>query len=355
MALYNDGYEGAYLEGTPLQAGTFSFTVEVTDDASPAPDVETEMLTLDVAAPPPLTVSSSVLDTGVVGQYYEDEFEASAGIGGDTWTWASGSLPDGLTLESDGEISGYPTVPGTFKFTAEVTDEGSPIPDETSVDATLTVVPGSQLTVVTTHLPSATEGSYYYGSVSAFGGEGGYTWSVVSGTLPAGLTLESNGGLYGTPTAPGTVNFTVQVTDQAAPLPDVSSQQLAITVEPPPPLSVETTGLESGEQGQEYSQYIDAGGGLGSLSWSLVSGSLPSGLTLSSSGELFGIPQSAGTFKFTVQVEDSSSPIPEVATAALSLVLTPAGPLTTRPHRSARVPRASGTTNTSTPPAESIH
>ena len=324
VTLDSDGY----LYGSPLQAGSFSFTVEVTDDANPIPDVETEVLTLSVTAPPPLTVSFSTLDTAVVGQYYEDTFEATGGIGSDTWTWASGSLPGGLMLQSDGEIFGYPTVPGTFEFTAEVTDEGSPIPGETSVDATLVVVPGSQLTVVTTHLPSATEGSYYDGRVTAFGGEGDYTWLVASGTLPAGLTLESNGSLYGTPTSPGTVNFTVQVTDQATPLPDVASQQFTMTVAPPPPLTVETTGLESGVQGQEYSQYLDAQGGLGSLSWSLVSGSLPSGLTLSSSGELSGIPQSAGTFNFTVQVEDSTSPIPEVATASLSLALAPAGPVT---------------------------
>lgn len=69
------------------------------------------------------------------------------------------------------------------------------------------------LTVTTTSLPAATVGTAYSATLTASGGTGNYTWSLASGTLPAGLSLSSAGVISGTPTASGTSNFTVQVVD----------------------------------------------------------------------------------------------------------------------------------------------
>jgi hypothetical protein len=89
----------------------------------------------------------------------------------------------------------------------------------------------------------------------------------------------------------------------------------------PPPLAISTSTLDGATPGTSYTQSLSATGGRPPYSWSVTSGALPSGLTLSSSGTISGTPTSAGTFAFTVQVSDSSTPSPETASAALSITV----------------------------------
>ncbi len=98
---------------------------------------------------------------------------------------------------------------------------------------------------------------------------------------------------------------------------------------PPPPPSITTTTLPDGTTRQNYSQTLQASGGTGALNWSLPSGNLPGGLSLSSAGVISGTPSGIGTSNFTVQVQDSATP-PRTAAQALSIrVATPLGILTT--------------------------
>jgi Domain of unknown function (DUF4082)/Putative Ig domain len=93
---------------------------------------------------------------------------------------------------------------------------------------TLTVSPGP-LTITTTSLPDATAGVSYPATLAATGGTPPYTWSIASGTLPAGLTLApATGEISGTPTATGTSTFTVTVAAGAQHV----SRSLSITVDP---------------------------------------------------------------------------------------------------------------------------
>ena len=87
---------------------------------------------------------------------------------------------------------------------------------------------------------------------------------------------------------------------------------------PSAPPSITTTTLPDGTAGQPYNQTLQATGGTGSLTWSLMAGSLPSGLSLSGGGAINGTPTAAGVANFTVQVQDSASP-PRTATQALNL------------------------------------
>jgi hypothetical protein len=88
----------------------------------------------------------------------------------------------------------------------------------------------------------------------------------------------------------------------------------------PTPLSVNTTSLPNGTQSAAYSQSLSAAGGTPPYRWSLIAGTLPSGLILSTSGQISGTPANTGTSNFTVQVTDSSSPA-QTAGQALSIAV----------------------------------
>jgi hypothetical protein len=150
--------------------------------------------------------------------------------------------------------------------------------------------------------------------LAASGGAGGNTWSLAGGALPAGVTLAANGTISGTPTAPGTANFTVQVKDSNN---TTATKGLSITVNAAT-LVITTSSLPPAAVGAPYSQTMTATGGTGGNTWSLASGALPAGLTLSGSGTIGGTPTAPGPATFTVQVKDSSN---KTATKDLSITV----------------------------------
>lgn len=83
------------------------------------------------------------------------------------------------------------------------------------------------LVVTTQSLPSAIVGVFYSATLSASGGVPPYTWTVISGALPPGLSLDTAGNITGTPTTQGTYNFTVQVVD---PLGNVGSINVGVAL-----------------------------------------------------------------------------------------------------------------------------
>ena len=304
------------LSGTPSDApGTYTFTARVDDSGS---QNATKQLSIDVANP--LSVTTTSLAGGVVGQSYSASLASSGGKGSVTWSLASGSLPSGLTLNtSTGAISGTPTAGGTSTFTVQATDSGAPA--RTATSSSLSVTVADVLTITTSGLPGGAVGTAYSQSVNATGGTTPYTWSLANGTsLPPGLDLSASGGVVsGTPTASGTFNFTVQVTDQA----QTDTQDLSITVVPA--LTITTSSLPGGTVGSPYSQTLSATGGVPSYTWSLASGSLPPGLSLSASGGVVsGTPTTSGTYSFTARVTDGT----QTATQPLQIVVSPAPTLT---------------------------
>jgi len=90
----------------------------------------------------------------------------------------------------------------------------------------------------------------------------------------------------------------------------------------PPPVAITTTSLDDGTVGTSYSQTLAATGGSTPYTWSVISGSLPAGLSLNAStGEISGTPSTDGTSNFTVQVMDDNS---VTDTQALSITIDPA-------------------------------
>jgi len=113
--------------------------------------------------------------------------------------------------------------PGTYPVTVTA---GS----WTSNGSNLTI-DNNALQVTTTSLPNGYQWLNYGTNLSATGGVTPYSWSIVSGSLPAGLTLDPGTGLIsGTPSAFGTFNFTVRVTDSSTPTPQTADRPLSILI-----------------------------------------------------------------------------------------------------------------------------
>ncbi|HTV09028.1 MAG TPA: putative Ig domain-containing protein, partial [Candidatus Aquilonibacter sp.] len=302
------------ISGTPTASGTSTFNVTVKDSGSPAQSASGQV-SISVASTS-LAVHSVSLGAGVVGSSYSTTLTATGGTPGYTWSLASGSLPAGLTLSSSGIISGTPTGTGTATFTVTVADSGTPQQTASSQES-LTISP-STLTITSTSLSSGKEGSSYSTTLTATGGTPGYTWSVASGSLPAGLTLSNAGVISGTPTGSGTATFTVAVMDSGLPAQTTTTQEsIAIASSQ---LTITSTLLAQGTNGSAYSSSLAASGGAQAYTWTVSSGSLPAGLTLSSAGVISGTPTASGSASFTVTVTDSSSPM-QTASAQESIII----------------------------------
>jgi hypothetical protein len=161
------------------------------------------------------------------------------------------------------------------------------------------------LAVSTTSLPSGTANHAYSATLTASGGSGSYTWSISSGSLPSGLSLStSTGAITGTPTASGTSAFTATGADGQT----TASKNLSIAINPDvTPLTITTGTLPGGRVGVAYSTQLAAANGSTPYSWSIVSGALPTGLSLSTGGLITGTPSKVGTYTFTAQVRDAAS------------------------------------------------
>ncbi len=176
------------------------------------------------------------------------------------------------------------------------------------------------LGITTTTMANAALGQPYSETIRAVGGSNaGYGWTIIAGALPAGLNLSPSGTptatVSGTATVLGTFNFTVEVTDMVG---ATATAALQLDVGAGTALAIATASLPDGAEHQSYSQAVTAAGGSGSgYTWSIASGSLPPGLSLAVSGtpssSISGTPSIAGTYNFTVQVEDSAALVAQAA------------------------------------------
>ncbi|MBI3680377.1 MAG: putative Ig domain-containing protein [Acidobacteria bacterium] len=310
------------LTGTPTQAGTFDFDVQVSDTTG---DLASKRFRLVVSAP--FQITTQALPAGTVNQNYNVTLTSTGGRGTVTWGLESGTLPAGLLLNPTiGGITGVPTQAGDFVFTIFALDSSQP-PQRVTKSFTITIRGG--LSITTASLPDGEVGVAYSQTVQTAGGSSPYTWSVTQGQLPAGLSLDpSSGAITGTPTQAARFAFTIQVVDRLS-----QRAQQSYVVNILARLEITTASLPGGTVGAAYSGTVAATGGETPYAWSILTGSLPDGLSLgSATGAISGSPTRAATFNFTVQVSDRagrratrSYTIEILAGLAISTASLPAG------------------------------
>ncbi|MEN6602559.1 MAG: Ig domain-containing protein, partial [Bryobacteraceae bacterium] len=308
-----DGTAGV-IRGTPTTTGNYSFAITVTDYAG-TQDSYTFMLWIGSS----LSITTSSFPNGMVGENYSTILAATGGTPPYEWSVTGGSLPDGLSLSSGGILSGSPAAAGASTFTVQVRDAQRL---STTRTLNLVIVPALQITT-TSPLQSGVAGNAYSTQFAAVGGTSPYTWTVTSGTLAPGLTLDASSGLLeGTPTSTGTYSFAVTVADWGN---HKVTANFTLTVAA---TLVITTGspLPNGAVASPYSTRLATTGGVPPLKWSVSSGALPSGLTLdAASGTISGTPTTAGDFDFTITVSDDRQTAR--AQYRLTIALPPAPPL----------------------------
>lgn len=277
-------------------------------------------------APAALNITSSGTTTAVIGTPFNFVITVTGGTGAKTFS-LTGGLPAGLALNAaTGAITGTPTGPvATANFSITVVDSGTPQLTDTQALSIQAVDP---LLITTAVLPGTSVGAAYNQAVVATGGTAPYTFSISSGSAPAGLEISGTGAITGTATAAATnQTFTVMVADSSASrLSDTQAFTIGVTLE------IATSALPDATSGVVYTQTLLAQGGRLPYQWARTAGSMPAGIAdpVAATGVVSGTPTSvctATTSTFTARVTDSAAPPVSASMAGLGITVNPGAAL----------------------------
>ncbi|MBL8954680.1 MAG: hypothetical protein JNK82_28135 [Myxococcaceae bacterium] len=288
--------------------------------------------------PPGLRIDTTVLPDALLGREYAAQLHAAGGEGNYQWAMQPGAVPPpGLSLSAAGVISGSPTRDGAYSLALRLTS-GMRVTD--GVLVLRVVTPTSSVFIRTVDLPAPGREVDYLALMTAGGGRAPYTWVVDQGTLPQGIGLALDGTLSGraVQSAGTAFDFVVRVRDAVG---NTDTKPYRLVIVDGQSLIIKTYDLPPATVGTQYTTDIQAGSTVMAsplavpLTWSLVYGILPTGLTLQQQDEklfITGTPQVAGIFPFTLEVVDARNRndtielVLEVRAPAIALKVEPAIP-----------------------------
>ena len=315
LSLAMSGHVG----GTPTQAGSFSFWVNLSDQNPPSADwcrpaqAQREFTIVingpggGSPAPPPTpapatapSITTSGLPEASVGSSYSTTFAAS-GAGAKTWSIASGSLPGGLSLSSSGVLAGTPQSAGSSSFTVKVSANGA----SSQKQFTLSVSPALQI-----NAPASQSGEVAVPlaiTLNANGGNAPYRWEITAGSFPVHVGFigdQGNGSvatIKGVPADAGSFSLTFKVTDVRG-----RSTVHTISLRIADKLQLTRVALPRlAHVGKLFRATGFAQGGVGARTWGVAGGKLPAGLRLDSkTGVIRGRPTRAGRYVLYLTTKD---------------------------------------------------
>lgn len=263
------GFDGAVLTGT-APAGVYLFTVTVSDGTMSASADYTWVVNTMISD---LVIVSPDTISGSVGTDVGWSFAATGGVVNYVWNLVDGSLPQGVSLSTDGQLTGAVSSDGSWSFVVRVTDEAGTTADQ-NVTLQITTPPPELVITSSETLSDGSEGQGYNFSFSANGGAGApYAWNVSNGSLPGGMGLSDNM-LSGTPASGGLYSWEMQVTDAGG---NTATQTVSwnVTFLPPPPLQFNPPDFIPVSIWSPFQVGLSATGGAGPLAWSFGEGSPP--------------------------------------------------------------------------------
>src|SRR5690606_37799677 len=248
-------------------------------------------------------ILNDALPDALIDTAYEVLLGAEGAAAPATWRVVGGELPEGLTLDASGRLSGVPTQAGGHAVVVEASSADL----KALASFTLAVRRyAASLGVLDTVLPAAWRGVQYTQRIGVSCGTGEATLKLVQGSLPPAVVLDEDGRVEGYPSEVGQVTFVVEVRDEAG-------QRVTATIElqvhSEAALTLAATWLREAEVARVYSAVLPIEGGEAPYTVSLTEGSLPDGVTLSldASGVaalLSGTPTRTGLYPFQLVVTD---------------------------------------------------
>lgn len=328
------------LTGTPREAGSFTFTVRAQNGNYTATKVFTLVVaTAPVVVTPPvvnqnLSISPSDLPVATLNQAMQVQLQVPGNTIALIWAMTQAEAVPGMTLSSSGLFSGTPSRAGTY--TVFVSAEGKN--DATRVNASrqyrFVVEAGRPVLSISASSPfpgGVVDQVYRHQPMAISGGVQPYVFRLDLDRLPNGLSLNQvNGAVEGTPTEAGTFSFTIRANDASGatvtnrytlvvkpglpkeePVVPKVTDPVKDPVKDPVVISpvfslVTINAFPNGTVGNSYSHRpMIVGGGRAPITWSVIGGSFPAGLSLDASGAVSGVPAAAKTYTFTLQAHDA--------------------------------------------------
>lgn len=338
------------ISGFPLETGTFNFTARVTDSAdadarrtfslivaSPSGPFDSQFVSQTVPAITKmgqpfsvnirwLNIGTQVWDPSLGFKVRSQNQTSSTTWGGDTVIPPVG-VPAGQQLSLT-FTANAPSSAGLYDFQWQLFQDGTGLFGQMSANVSIVVSDPNPPLISSPSSVTGVQGTQFNSPIAVTGGTPPFKWSIASGPLPVGLSLNSTtGAVTGIPSGLGDFPVSFKVTD----IQGRSSQKLITITVSLPPLTIATTAIPAGQQGYAFSYQITAAGGKPPYRWAVSTGALPPGLALAeATGIVSGMPSTAGNFSFTIDVTDADS---RATRKAFSIAVSPA-PLSIGPSTS---------------------